>query len=140
VKRIAPSLTDQALDRSLKTAITNEDTTTAVVLDHMVEYDARKLYRPAGYSSMFTYCVGQLHRSEVSAYKRIRAARAARRFPAIFDAIAEGRLHLSAVVLLAPHLTESTAGELRRRPPTRRRSRSSSCWPPLPARWTLYCP
>jgi 5-methylcytosine-specific restriction endonuclease McrA len=112
VKRIAPSLTDQALDHQLSTVVRNEDTATAIVLDHLAEYDARKLYRPAGYSSMFAYCVDRLHRSEVAAYKRIRAARAARRFPAIFDAIAQGRLHLSAVVLLAPHLTERTAGEL----------------------------
>jgi 5-methylcytosine-specific restriction endonuclease McrA len=112
VKRIAPSLSDQALDHQLSAVVRNEDTATAIVLDHIAEYDIRKLFRPAGYSSMFAYCVGQLHRSEVAAYKRIRAARAARRFPAIFDAITEGRLHLSAVVLLAPHLTESTAGEL----------------------------
>ena len=61
---------------------------------------------------MFEYCVRELHMSEDAAYKRIRAARTARQFPAIFGALAEGRLHLSAVVLLAPHLTPETAGEL----------------------------
>ena len=40
------------------------------------------------------------------------AARAARCFPEIFTAVADGRLHLSAVVLLAPHLTEKTASDL----------------------------
>jgi len=112
VKRTAPYLSDQALDRNLQTVIANENAATAVVLDHIAEYDARKLYRPAGYASMFAYCVGHLRRSEVAAYKRIRVARAARRFPVIFDAIAEGRLHLSGVVLLAPHLTEHSAGDL----------------------------
>ena len=76
------------------------------------EVDARKLYLPLGYPSMFTYCVGARHYSEDMAYKRIRAARAARRFPAILRAVAAGRLHLSGIVLLAPHLTQSTAGEL----------------------------
>jgi hypothetical protein len=61
---------------------------------------------------MFAYCVGELRLSEDAAFKRITAARAARRFPAVFDAVADGRLHLSAVVLLAPHLTEHTADEL----------------------------
>lgn len=47
-----------------------------------------------------------------AAYKRIRAARAARRFPVIFDMLADGRMHLTGVVLLAPCLTEHTAEEL----------------------------
>jgi len=71
-----------------------------------------QLYLPAAYPSMFAYCVGELHFSEDAAFKRIKAARAARRFPAIFDAVAEGRLHLSAAVMLAPRLTEDTVDEL----------------------------
>ena len=39
-------------------------------------------------------------------------ARAARQFPAIFVAVAKGRLHLSGLVLLAPHLTPENADEL----------------------------
>ena len=35
-----------------------------MLLADIAEFDARKLYRPAGYSSMFAYCVGSLHRSE----------------------------------------------------------------------------
>jgi len=50
--------------------------------------------------------------SEDIACKRIRAARAARRFPAILVGLAQGKLHLSGVALLMPHLTEATAGEL----------------------------
>jgi hypothetical protein len=105
-------LTDHALQHNVATNNGHELGAAADLLADIAEFDARKLFRPAGYSSMFAYCVGYLHRSEVAAYKRIRAARAARRFPAIFDAIAEGRLHLSGVVMLAPHLTEHTAEEL----------------------------
>ncbi len=61
---------------------------------------------------MFSYCVGELHLSEDSAFKRIQAARVARQFPVIFEALAQGRVHLSAVGLLAPHLTEDTVEEL----------------------------
>jgi hypothetical protein len=74
--------------------------------------DERKLYLPAGYPSMYLYCVRELHLSEDAAAKRIQAARAARRFPAIFVALASGQLHLSGVVLLAPHLVEETASDL----------------------------
>jgi 5-methylcytosine-specific restriction endonuclease McrA len=60
----------------------------------------------------FSYLVHELNRSDDAAAKRIHAARAAHRFPALFEALADGRLHLSAVVMLAPHLTEETAEEL----------------------------
>jgi hypothetical protein len=50
--------------------------------------------------------------SEDVAYKRICAGRSARRFPAIFTALADGRLHVSAVVMLVPHLAPDTAGDL----------------------------
>jgi len=105
-------LSDQAVLHNLDANNRQELGSTADLLADIAEVDARKLYRPAGYSSMFTYCVGHLRRSEVAAYKRIRVARAARRFPAIFDAIAEGRLHLTGVVLLAPYLTEHTSEDL----------------------------
>src|SRR5262245_28441376 len=105
-------LSDQAVLHSLTASNERELVSTADLLADLAEVDARKLYRPAGYSSMFAYCVEVLHRSEVAAYKRIRAARAARRFPTIFERLADGRLHLSGVVLLAPYLTEPTAREL----------------------------
>ena len=105
-------LSDQVLSRDLAALVARDRTTTAALLAHIAEFDARKLYLPAAYPSMFAYCLGELHLCEQAAFKRIKAARAARRFPAIFDALAEGRLHLSAVVLLVPHLTEDTVNEL----------------------------
>jgi hypothetical protein len=38
---------------------------------------------------------------------RIETARAARRFPVILDRLTSGSLHLTAVSLLAPHLTDT---------------------------------
>jgi hypothetical protein len=105
-------LADQTLLNNLATLVTQDRATTAALLAHVAEVDERKLYRPASYSSMFLYCVHELRMSEDTAYKRIRAARAARQFPAIFPAIADGRFHLGAVVLLAPHLTPGIADEL----------------------------
>jgi 5-methylcytosine-specific restriction endonuclease McrA len=105
-------LSDEALLRGLSTLVAQDRATTASMLAHIAEVDERRLYLPAGYDSMFSYCVGELRLSEEAAFKRIHAARTARRFPAIFVAVAEGRLHLSAVVMLAPHLTEGNADEL----------------------------
>jgi len=61
---------------------------------------------------MHAYCVEALHLSDDAAYKRIQAARAARRFPALFDAVADGRLHLSAICLIAPHLAPDSFDRL----------------------------
>jgi hypothetical protein len=84
----------------------------AELLADLAEIDARRLYVPAGYPSMHAYCIQVLLLCEDAAAKRIHAARAAREFPAIFDAVADGRLHLSAVCLLASHLTAQNADEL----------------------------
>ena len=105
-------LDDGVLLRALAALVARDRITTAELLAHIAEVDTRKLYLPAGYSSMHLYCVHELHLSEDSAFKRIHAARTAREFPAIFPAVADGRLHLSAVILLAPHLNEDTVDTL----------------------------
>jgi hypothetical protein len=105
-------LADQTLLRDFVTLVTHDCSTTAALLAHLAEVDERKLHVPAGYPSMYLFLVRKLHMSEDTAFKRIRAARAARQFPTIFDSLGDGRLNLTAVVLLAPHLTSETADEL----------------------------
>jgi hypothetical protein len=105
-------LSDAVLLRDLRALLARERSTTAELLAHIAEVDLRKLYVPAGYPSMFEYCVGELYLSEDAAYRRITAARAARRFPALFEAVGEGRLHLAAVSRLASHVTPENVSEL----------------------------
>ena len=103
---------DDVLLRDLADLVVQDRITTADLLAHIAEVDSRRLYAPAGYPSMHAYCTGELRLSEDSASRRIQAGRAARRFPALFEALAEGRLHLTALNLLAPHLTDVNADEL----------------------------
>ena len=105
-------LADHVLLQDLKSLVIRERGTTAELLAHLAEAEERRLHLLAAYPSMHAYCVGELHFSDNEAFKRIQAARAARRFPAILEAVAEGRLHLSAVLQLAPHLTTESANEL----------------------------
>lgn len=115
-------LSDNVLLRNLIALVVQDRHTTASLLAHIAEVDSRKLYAPAGYSSMHAYCVEGLGLSEDAAYKRIQAARAARQFPAILDAITKGRLHLSGACLLAPCLTQENAEELLAESAGRRKS------------------
>src|SRR2546425_5644221 len=105
-------LSDPELLRGLASLVAQDRVTTATLLAHLAEVDARRLYLPAAYPSLYAYCVHELRLSEDAAYKRIQAARAARQFPVIFGALADGRLHLSAVVQLAPYLTPENASDL----------------------------
>ena len=105
-------LSDSTLLGDLAALVARDRVTTAALLAHLAEVDERKLYLPAAYPSLYAYCVGELRMSEDTAYKRIRAARMARECPAIFTALADGRLNLSSVLLLAPYLTLDTADGL----------------------------
>src|SRR5574341_6337 len=79
---------------------------------HIGEVDERRLYAREASPSMFAYCTDVLHLSEAEAYLRIAAARAAREYPLLLQMLADGRLHLSGVGKLAPHLTRSNAALL----------------------------
>src|SRR6266487_2188789 len=105
---------DGELVAEVKRLASCERLATAHLIAALAELDARRLYLGQGCSSMFTYCTQVLHLAEHAAYNRIEAARATRRFPVILTLLADGSVHLSAVRLLAPHLTqENHAGVLR---------------------------
>jgi hypothetical protein len=110
--RILNCRTDAVLRRDLFAAAERDRTDTARFLALIADFDARRLYVSEGYASMHAFCVGALRMCEHSAYKRIQAARAAWRFPQLCSALAEGRLHLTAVFTLAPHLTPDNVDEL----------------------------
>lgn len=115
-------VSDAALLKNLAALVVLDRSTTAWLLAHVAEVDVRRLYVPAGYPSMFAYCVEKLKMSEDSAGKRIQAARAARRFPALFRELAAGRMHLTGVCLLAPYLKQGNAPELIESAVNRRKS------------------
>ena len=105
-------LSNDELLRQLNAAVAQERVSTATLVSLIAEVDSRRLYANAGYSSMHTYCVDELHLSDDEAFKRIRAARAGRRFPVLFDKLATGQVHLTAVYLIAPYLTAENADKL----------------------------
>jgi 5-methylcytosine-specific restriction endonuclease McrA len=84
----------------------------ATLLTYIAEIDRRKLCLEHACPSMFAFCTNRFHMSEAIAAKRIRAGRAAYRFPCVFGMIARGELHLTGVHQLAAHLTDDNHEEV----------------------------
>jgi hypothetical protein len=99
------TLDDRPLLEMAKRLAIDERRATAALLRALVEIDRRCLYLGEGCASLFTYCTQVLHLSEGGAYNRIEAARAARSYPVILTLIEESAITLTAVRLLAPHLS-----------------------------------
>ena len=86
--------------------------TTARLVTHLAEFEARDLHLAAGFPSLFGYCTEVLRLSEHEAYHRILAAHTARKHPRILAMLREGSLTLTTVRLIAPHLTDASAEPL----------------------------
>lgn len=106
------TLSDHELLRRLDDLLASSRRSEADLVAHIGEVDARKLYAREAAPSMYAYCTERLHLSEAEAFLRIRAARAARDFPAILDMLRDGRLHLAGISRLAPVLTPDNCDEL----------------------------
>jgi len=98
-------LSDADLTKEGPRLLHNERHATAAVVAWLMEFDRRRLFLPLGYSSLFTYCRDYLHLGEGATYRRIEAARAASRFPCILEFLASGKITLTTVSVLSPHLT-----------------------------------
>jgi 5-methylcytosine-specific restriction endonuclease McrA len=84
----------------------------AKVIAYLGEVEERRLHLEAAYGSMFSFCQRRLRLSDGEAFRRLRAARLARRFPILLPALAERRVTLSNVVLMHDHFTDDNAAEL----------------------------
>jgi len=106
------SLGNDELLASLSNLVAKDRRVTADLLAHLAECDERRLHLDLGFASLFAYCTESLGFCEATAWRRITAARVCRRFPEAFALVASGKLHLSALCSLKPHLDPDNAGEL----------------------------
>jgi len=105
-------LSDDQLDRGMAEVTARWRAQRAMLLAHIAEADTRRMYLEEGFPTMEAFCVGGLHVDEDEVDALVGAARTAREYPEIFEAIADGRLHVEAVMLLRPHLTRDNAADL----------------------------
>jgi hypothetical protein len=105
-------LSDAELLDSTRRLVGRSNQLLAELLLHLGEVEERGIHRARACSSLYTYCIYELRFSEDEAFRRVAAARLVRRFPALFDAVASGELHLTGLLLLGPHLTEANLLEV----------------------------
>lgn len=110
-KRLA-EMSNEEIVVELKLFVGAERQSLARVIVYLVEIEERRIHLALACSSMFDFCTRKLGFSEGEAFRRLTAARLVRRFPALLDAIASGRIHLSSLVLLRDLLTEANVDEV----------------------------
>ena len=108
----ASRLSDAALRQAMPRVVAEERRSSAVAIAHIAEFEARGLHLDGGYPTMQMYCVAVLGYSEDAAWRRVKAAELSRRFPTMLPMLADGRLHLTAITMLANHLTSKNADGL----------------------------
>src|SRR5512135_572879 len=92
--------------------VANERGCLADLLEHLIELDRRQLYADAACSSLSGYCIERLGFAEDEAFKRVRVARLASRFPRVLDELRTGAIHLTGLFLLSPYLTDENHAAL----------------------------
>lgn len=100
------SLSDDQLLAQLAAILRDSRRVEADLVAHIAAVDERRLYLREACPSMFSYCVERQYLSEPETALRVVVARASLRHPLLLDMLRDGRLHLSGIALLAPHLTE----------------------------------
>ncbi len=107
-------MSNDELVEALKAAGRDESALVARVITMLMEVEARQVHLELACSSMFEFCVRRLNMSEGEAYRRIAAARLAKEFPEVLEALRTRRVHLTNVVLLRDLFTRANVNELLR--------------------------
>jgi 5-methylcytosine-specific restriction endonuclease McrA len=109
----ADHLSNRELIAEFDALIAGNHMSFAALLTRIAQIDERRLYLEQGYPSMSAFLMQRMRLpTQNSAYKRLTAARTACRYPGVLVAMSDGRLNLTAVLMLAPHLTPSNADAL----------------------------
>jgi hypothetical protein len=109
---LAKLLADRRLASFAQRIAHTQRRTLTELLAHLAEVEERRLHLEVAHSSMFAYCVAGLGMSEDEACRRIQLARLARKFPALYPELANGRISMSVALVLEPALSSSNHLEL----------------------------
>ena len=107
IRKHLKSLSDDELLVRLSDVSKQSRRAESVLVAHIAEVHARRLFAREALPSMFRYCIDVLNLSEAEAYRRIGAARLSRKCPVLLTMLEDGRIHLCGIAVLAKHLTEA---------------------------------
>ena len=105
-KKTPTTLKDEELIAATRNLAHESNAVAADLIEHLAEMDARKLYLQQAQASLFAWCVAELGGSEDAVCNWIAVARLTRRLPAVLVALRAGRVHLTGLRMLGPHLTD----------------------------------
>jgi len=83
-------LTNDELIAGTRRLVGSSNQLFAMLLAHLAEVEVRGIHRERACSSLYTYCIYELRFSEDAAFRRVSAARLVKRFPVLYEAIANG--------------------------------------------------
>jgi hypothetical protein len=86
---------DEKLLKDCNTQVIIEKSSTAKVLEYLIEIDNRKLWIKEGYASMYDFCIRYLGYSEREANRRIQAARLSQRIEVVKPLLEKGEISLT---------------------------------------------
>ena len=107
------NLTNETLIENTNQLVRTERRIMTDILWHLKEIEARVLYAKLGYSSLFSYCVGELKYSEPAAARRIHAMRLLKQVPEVAEAIESGMLSVTTAAMVAREMKTESADEKR---------------------------
>lgn len=104
-------LTDSDLVRETKFLADHSRRNEIRLLEHLAEFDARRLCLEEGHRSLYEFCTLVLGFEEGEAYRRIRVARVVRAYPEALNALAQKKVTASSLVVLSPWLERNNVKE-----------------------------
>lgn len=99
------TISDDALFGRVEALARTERFTLIDLLIHLGELDSRGACQKKGYASAFAYLTRRLGYAESAAIRRVRVARAARKYPSILRLLAKGEISLEGIALIQPVMT-----------------------------------
>ncbi len=104
---VAGALGDGDLVTALKNNALKERGLQCLSLAYIAEVEQRLIYARLGFPSLFQYLVQELGFSEATSLKRIQVSRLAERFPVVYSLLETGKVSMTVLQKLAPHLLVS---------------------------------
>ena len=100
------------LSQGAKRLVVRQRKNDAALIAHLVEISRRKGHLELGYRNLFSYCQEHLGLGDGEVWMRTQVAGVAGRFPQVLGYLAEGKVSLSVLAILAPRLSEENVDEL----------------------------